>query len=195
MNKSEFFNSLRESLTPLSKEECNKFIIYYEEIIEDYKESGLTEEEAIDKLGNPRSIANDILSEQDTVDIKIAPFNNNILNVVLLVLGFPLWGSLLLAVALLILSVNIIIWCIPFITGMSSTVFFIAALVSIIGAPFMIGDILAVGIVQLGVGIASIGISILLAFLTVFLSRKFIVITKKLTLMVCKRFNKKVVRL
>lgn len=195
MTKSDFFNSLRESLKPLSKGECNKFIIYYEEIIEDHKESGLTEEEAIDKLGNPCSIANDILSERDTVDIKISPFNNNILNLVLLVLGFPLWGSLLLTVALLILSANIIIWCIPFITGVSSTAFLIAALVSIIGAPFMIGDILAVGIVQLGVGVALIGISILLAFLTVFLSRKFIVITKKLTLIVCKRFNKKVVRL
>ena len=195
MTKSDFFNSLKESLKPLSKGECNKFIIYYEEIIEDYKESGLTEEEAVDKLGYTHSISNVILSDQDNVDIKISPFNNYIINILLLVLGFPLWGSLLLAVALLILSANIIIWCIPFITGVSSTAFFIAALVSIIGAPFMVGDILSVGIMQLGVGIALIGISILLAFLTVFLSRKFIVITKKLSLMVCKRFNKKVVRL
>ncbi|WP_027632775.1 DUF1700 domain-containing protein [Clostridium hydrogeniformans] len=195
MTKSDFFNSLRASLTPLSKEECNKFIIYYEEIFEDYKESGLTEKEAIDKLGNPHIIANDILSDQDNINVKVSPFRNNILNVILLILGFPLWGSILLALTLLILSANIIIWCIPFTTGVSSIAFLIAALVSIIGSPFMMADILEVGIVQLGVGIASIGLSILLAFLTLFLSRKLAVITKQLILIICKKFNKKVVRL
>lgn len=200
MTKSEFLNSLRESLTSLSKEESNKFITYYEEIIEDYKENGLMEEEAIDKLGNPYSIANDILSEQDNAYIKPPYSNNKILNIVLLILGFPLWGSLLLAVILTILAVSMAIWCIPFATGVSSVAFLFAALVSIIGTPFIIWDAggiiqLGAGIMQLGVGIALIGVSILLAYLTIFLSRKLILITKKLIIMIYKKFNEKVVRL
>ncbi|QAS61967.1 HAAS signaling domain-containing protein [Clostridium septicum] len=51
MTKSTFIDTLRGLLESLNEDECNKFISYYEEIIEDYKESGLTEEEVIKKLG------------------------------------------------------------------------------------------------------------------------------------------------
>ncbi|QAS61966.1 hypothetical protein [Clostridium septicum] len=104
-------------------------------------------------------------------------------------------GSLLLTVVLLILSAYIIIWCIPFTTGVSSIALLTAALFSIVGSPFMMADVLTVGIVQLGLGIASVGISILLGFITIYLSKKFIVITKQLTFKVFKSFNKKVVKI
>ncbi len=195
MTKSTFIDELRGLLESLNEDECNKFISYYEEIIEDYKESGLTEQEVIEKIGSPQSIANNILSEQDSININIPSFNSKILNMILLILGFPLWGSLLLTAVLLILSAYIIIWCIPFTTGVSSIAFFVASLVSIIGSPFMMADVLTVGIVQLGLGITSVGISILLGLVTIYLSKKFIVITKQLTFKVFKSFNKKVVRI
>ena len=132
MTKSTFIDELRGLLESLNEDECNKFISYYEEIIEDYKESGLTEQEVIEKIGSPQSIANNILSEQDSININIPSFNSKILNMILLILGFPLWGSLLLTAVLLILSAYIIIWCIPFTTGVSSIAFFVASLVSII---------------------------------------------------------------
>lgn len=195
MTKSTFIDVLRGLLESLNEDECNKFISYYEEIIEDYKESGLTEQEVIEKIGSPQSIANNILSEQDSSNINIPSFNSKILNIILLILGFPLWGSLLLTAVLLILSAYIIIWCIPVTTGVSSISFFVASLVSIIGSPFMMTDVLTVGIVQLGLGITSVGISILLGLVTIYLSKKFIVITKQLTFKVFKSFNKKVVRI
>lgn len=193
MSKSIFIDTLRELLEPLNKEESDKFISYYEEIIEDYKESGLTEQEVIDKIGSPQSIANDILSEQDSINIPSS--NSKILNKILLILGFPLWGSLLLTAVLLILSVYIVILCIPFTTGVSSIAFFGAALVSILGSPFMIFDTLNVGVVQLGLGVSSIGISILLGFITIYLSKNIIGITKDLTFKVLKSFKKKVVKM
>lgn len=195
MTKSTFIDTLRGLLESLNEDECNKFISYYEEIIEDYKESGLTEEEVIKKIGSPQSIAKNILSEEDSININIPSFNSKILNIILLILGFPLWGSLLLTVVLLILSAYIIIWCIPFTTGVSSIALLTAALFSIVGSPFMMADVLTVGIVQLGLGIASVGISILLGFITIYLSKKFIVITKQLTFKVFKSFNKKVVKI
>lgn len=195
MTKSTFIDTLRGLLESLNEDECNKFISYYEEIIEDYKESGLSEQEVIKKIGSPKSVANNILREQDSININIPSFNSKLLNIILLILGFPLWGSLLLTVVLLILSAYIIIWCIPFTTGVSSIAFFVSALVSIVGAPFMIADVLTVGIVQLGLGVSSVGVSILLGLITIYLSKKFIVITKKLTFKVFKSFNKKVVKI
>lgn len=195
MTKTTFIDTLRGLLQSLNEDECNKFISYYEEIIEDYKESGLTEEEVIKKIGTPQSIADNILSEQDSINIKVPSFSSKILNVILLILGFPLWGSLLLALVLLILSAYIIIWCIPFTTGASSIAFFVAALISIIGSPFMMADVLTVGIVQLGLGVSSVGLSILLGCITIYLSKKLVVITKKLTFKIFKSFNKKVVKI
>ncbi|MBU5316255.1 DUF1700 domain-containing protein [Clostridium bornimense] len=195
MTKTTFIDTLRGLLQSLNEDECNKFISYYEEIIEDYKESGLTEEEVIKKIGTPQSIADNILSEQDSIDIKVPSFSSKILNAILLILGFPLWGSLLLALVLLILSVYIIIWCIPFTTGASSIAFFVAALISIIGSPFMMADVLTVGIVQLGLGVSSVGLSILLGCITIYLSKKLVIITKKLTFKIFKSFNKKVVKI
>ena len=195
MTKTTFIDTLRELLQSLNEDECNKFISYYEEIIEDYKESGLTEEEVIKKIGTPQSIADNILSEQDSINIKVPSLSSKILNVILLILGFPLWGSLLLALVLLILSAYIIIWCIPFTTGVSSIAFFVSALISIIGSPFMMADVLTVGLVQLGLGVSSVGLSILLGCITIYLSKKLVVITKKLTFKIFKSFNKKVVKI
>ena len=62
MTKTTFIDTLRGLLQSLNEDECNKFISYYEEIIEDYKENGLTEEEVIKKIGTPQSIADNILS-------------------------------------------------------------------------------------------------------------------------------------
>lgn len=195
MTKSAFVDTLRELLKSLNKSECDKFISYYEEIIEDYKESGLTEQEIMKKIGSPEAIADNILSEQGTTNIKIPSFNSKILNIILLILGFPLWGSLLLAAVLLILSGYIIIWCLPFVTGVSAISFFVAALLSIVGSPFVMVHVLSLGFAQLGLGISLIGISALLGLITIYLSKKFIVVTKKLSLKILKSFNRKVVQI
>lgn len=196
MNKSEFLSELESNLKKLEKDECRKFITYYEEMIEDYKDNGVLEAEAIKKIGSPKSIANEILSEQDTVMITIPSTGSRKINAILLILGFPLWGSLLLAVALCVLSAYIVIWCIPFTTGVSAIGIFITMLVSILGSPFvMVTDSLAVGLVQFGIGIASIGISVLLAIVTVYLVKKFVPLSKSFTLKLVRSFQRKVVRI
>lgn len=195
MTKSIFIHTLKGLLAPLNSEERDKFISYYDEIIEDYKESGETEEAVINRIGTPQSIAEHILSEQESTNTTTPAIGTKVFNIVLLVLGFPLWGSILLSAILLLLSAIIVIWCIPFTTGCCSFAFFFAALYSIIGSPFMMADVLSVGIVQLGVGIVSIGVSILLGLVTLKLSNTFIQVTKKLTLQIVSLSHKKVVKL
>lgn len=194
MDKSTFIDTLRVSLETLSKDDRNKFISYYEEIIEDYMENGLEFQEVVEKIGSPESIANSILSEQDKKMTRTQNPAGKIVIIGLLILGFPLWGSLVLTVALLILSAYIVIWCVPFTTGVSAISFFVAAIVSIAGAPFLMADTLSIGIVQLGVGISSVGIALLLGDLTVRLSINFIGITKRMTVKGINLFKRKVER-
>ena len=61
MTKSEFLELLEKNLKALSVEERNKTITYYNEMISDMIDSGLTQEEAVAKLGNPTDIAKEIV--------------------------------------------------------------------------------------------------------------------------------------
>lgn len=193
MTKSTFIESLNILLKSINEDERNKFISYYEEIFEDYIENGFTEEEVINKIGSPESIASSILEEQYSPNIKVPSFNSKILNIVLLILGFPLWGSLLLAVASIILAIYIVILCVPFTTGVMSVSFFGAGLFGIVASLFLMFDGLALGIVQLGVCISLIGASILLGIITLYVSKKIMSITSKLIFKGVKSFKKKVV--
>lgn len=193
MNRAKFIEVLRKELVSLKKAETDKFINYYEEIIDDYMENGLTEEEVVEKIGNPKTIAKNILNEQDTVELKVPSTNSKMINIILLILGFPLWGSLLFAGLMLILSGLIVVWCVPFTSGVSAIAFFTAGLFSIVATPFMMADVLSVGVVQLGMGISSIGISFLLAMVTIYLSKKFSRFTKDICSRLFKLFNRRMV--
>jgi uncharacterized membrane protein len=195
MNKSEFLMELEKNLRRLKSQERNKFLNYYDEMIEDYKENGYKEEDAVNKIGNPQSIAAEIIENKNTIIIKIPSINNKKINSLLLILGFPLWGSLLLSAILLIISVYVIIWCLPFATGISCVGFLFASILSIIGSPFLMADTLSVGIVQLGIGVASIGVCILLGFATLYFTGKFKGITKSFTTKLYGVFKEKVVKL
>ena len=194
MSKVEFINDLRRLLATIDIAERNKFIAYYEEMIEDYKECGDTEEEVIRKIGSPKNIADNILKEQGTIDIKIPRFKSSPLNIILLILGFPLWGSLLLAFVIVIFAFYLTVGCIPFSTGVTSVAFFGAGLLSIIVSPIMMSEILPTGIAQLGAGISLIGFSIILGVLTIFLSKKLFLITKIITNELINVFKRTVVR-
>ena len=189
MKKAEFLKELNIKLKCLSESERKKFILYYEEIIEDYIENGYTEEEAIEHVGNPNRIAEDIKNQESEIH-QTMPTAKKVGIGVLLLLGFPLWGSLLLAGILLVLSGYILIWCLPFMSGTLSIGFFVSALINVFGAFIMIIKNPAVGIMQFGFGIASVGIAILLGIATLYLVKQFIVVTKKFTIKVVGIFKK-----
>ncbi len=182
MNKTDFLNALDICLKRMQKKEREKFITYYDEMISDYIEAGMTEEAAVQKVGNPDAVAKEILSEADTVVLPIPHIQNKVVLIILLILGFPLWGMLLLTALLTLFCAYVALWCIPFATGLGAVTFFMASLVSIIGTPIIMTGSLPVGITQLGLGIASLGISILLTFATIPLVKKFAFETKRMTL-------------
>ena len=66
MTKSEFLSALENRLSGLPKDDVQKSIDYYSEIIDDRMEEGLTEEEAVRGEGNPRLYQSDSFQKAAT---------------------------------------------------------------------------------------------------------------------------------
>lgn len=63
MNKAEFFKTLRSLLRTIPEQDCEKVIAFYEEMISDRMEEGISEEEVIAQFGDVGKLAADILEE------------------------------------------------------------------------------------------------------------------------------------
>lgn len=193
MNKDEFLKELTYYLQKMKDSEKMKFITYYEEMISDYVENGVSEDEAVIKIGSPKKIAEELLESYGSVKINMPSTGSRGLNITLLILGFPLWGCLLLSGILLLISMYTVLWCVPFATGVGSMGFLSTSIVGILGSPFIMSKSLSVGVIQLGSGVASIGISLLLGMATITLSKKIFMLTKKINMKLMGVFKKKVV--
>lgn len=160
MNKKEFFSILVKELQDLPLEERRKTENFYEELISDSMEDGLSEEEAVARLGDPTAIAREILGE--TVDIfetvKKTSTTSRIWIAVLLILGFPIWGSLLFAVLMLLLCVYMFIWIPIFILVVLCLSCLGGAIVLMAASPFLMFHNLPLGLVQFGFGLIMLGI-------------------------------------
>lgn len=189
MSKKEFLESLGRLLKSLGKSEREKSLSYYSEIIDDYMEDGYSEEDAVEQVGSPGVIAQEILEEQEGKAGRQLSGGMKGLIAVLLVLGFPLWGSLmlagvclLLAAALMVVSVYIVIWCIPVCTGAFSVSGLVLSVVSMGGAAIIVFQNQAAGVIQLGVGMVSAGIFVLFGLLTWVLGKFFVGVTARFSL-------------
>ena len=109
-----FLDELRNRLSGLPQEDIEERIAFYEEMIDDRMEDGVSEEEAVSRIGSVENIARQIMSEiplTKLVQEKVKPKRNlRAWEIVLLVLGSPLWISLLISVLAIIFSVYVTIW-------------------------------------------------------------------------------------
>ena len=116
MNKRDFLLALRLRLSCLSSKDIASASDYYAELISDRMEDGLSEEEAVAAIGNIDDIAEEIISQTPLtklVKAKIKPKKGrNPLTVILLILGSPVWLSLLIAAFAVVLAVYISLWSI-----------------------------------------------------------------------------------
>ncbi|EKF35545.1 MULTISPECIES: DUF1700 domain-containing protein [Bacillus] len=195
MNKKEFLSSLEKHLHRLGEKESERFIEYYDEMIEDYQEDGYSEQEAVHQVGQPAIIAEGIMKEQGMKTVEVPTFGEKATRFSILILGFPLWGSILAAVILLILSVYMVIWCIPLVTGALTLSGLLGGCWSIIGTPFIYQDGLHVAVTQFGLGILLLGVGLLCGIATVYLTKLFTHMTVQTSKAFMGMFRKKVVRI
>ena len=102
MNKKEFLSELRGRLSDLPEQEIEERLLFYSEMIDDRMEEGLSEEEAVKAIGSTDEPV--IKNVADTPAVKSAKKKTKAWEIVLLVLGSPVWLSLLIAAIAVIIS-------------------------------------------------------------------------------------------
>ena len=114
MTKNEFLSILKKRLSNLPYEDVEKSLEYYEEIIEDRIEDGDSEEEAVKGLGSIEEIENEIISNMPLSKIvvqKIKPKRKmSAIEIVLLILGSPIWLALLISLFAVFISAYAVIF-------------------------------------------------------------------------------------
>lgn len=142
MNKETFNYLLRKKLKKhLSKLDIEKSINYFNEMIDDAVEDGFSEEEAISNFGTIDNIINQIVVEHKTVPKnktwKFLPNRSfSALEIILLIICFPIWFSLLMVAFGLFFS--LIMMILGFIVGIIG--FFIWGILMIISIPFYFSE-------------------------------------------------------
>lgn len=169
MNKSEFLAALREKLSGLPEEDFNKSIEYYTEMIDDRVEDGMSETEAVEDLGNMEEMISQILSEVSLpklVKEKVKPKHKlQAWEIVLLILGAPLWIPLLVAVVLTALSIYLSVWSVIISLYAVDLAVAISGLACVgLAVALLFEGLFVQAGALIGAGLVCIGLSILLLF-------------------------------
>lgn len=187
MNKIEFLTVLRERLQGLPEEDINKSKDFYCEMIDDRVEDGMSEEEAVEALGNIEEIISQILSEVSLpklVKEKVKPKRAlKAWEIVLLVLGAPLWIPLLAAVILTVLAVYLSVWSVIislYAVDLSIAVSGLAC-IGVAVALLFDGQFVPAGVV-FGTGLVCMGLAILLLFAFNLVTKGILWVSKKVLL-------------
>ncbi len=116
MTEAQFSKTLRSALRGISENEIQQSLDYYREMIADRMEAGMTEEAAVEALGDPNEIARQILLDMPLPKVIRSRFSGKkvrkVWEIVFLILGSPIWLSLLLVLAALALTVYLVLWAV-----------------------------------------------------------------------------------
>lgn len=167
MNKQEFLLELEAALCGLPKEDVAERIAFYNEIIEDKIEEGLSEHEAVATVGSIEEIAEQILADTPLSRlakerIKSKKRKMSALEIVLLVLGSPIWLSLLIAAFAVIISLYAVLW------SLVATVWAVMSGLAGAGVGVVVAGIIFIATGQTLTGVAEIGVGLCASGLSIF---------------------------
>lgn len=114
MTKEAFLGELRTRLYGLRQDDMEDRLSYYNELIEERMAYGMSEEEALANIGTMDAIVDQIMSEiplSMLVKDKVKPRRKISAGLIaLLVLGFPIWFPLLVAIVAILFSLYVVLW-------------------------------------------------------------------------------------
>ena len=191
MNKTEFIEQLRNALQGLSEDDIKKSTDYYEEMIEDRIEDGISEEEAVKGLGSIESIKEQILMDTPITKIvkeKMKPKRAlRAWEIVLLIIGSPVWVPVTAALIIVALVIYLCFWIVILCLYISDIAVFFSGFSAIIAA-FVQENGFSTGMLFCGGGIALIGVAILLFFGFTEIAKGMLFVSKKIALGIKKLF-------
>ena len=167
MTKQDFLAQLRKGLAGLPQDDIEERLTFYSEMIEDRMEEGLSEEEAVSAAGPADEIIRQTIADIPLAKIareRIKPKRNlKVWEIVLLVLGSPVWLSLGIAAAAVIFAIYVSLWAVI----VSLWAVFVAFAAGTVGsvpayAVFAVGGSGVTGLALLGAGMVCAGLSIFL---------------------------------
>ena len=166
MTKYEFVMTLTHRLSHLPREAVEERVNFYIESIEDRIEDGVPEEEAVAAVGSPEEIAAQIMGELPRPAFEVPRKEQkrrlSAVETVLLILGAPIWLSLLIAAFAVVLSVYISLWAVIISLWAIFASFVGCALGGIVGGAFLAFPNGASGVFLIGAGLFCAGASVLL---------------------------------
>lgn len=114
MRKEEFLRALREGLSGLPQDDLEERVGFYAEMIDDRIEEGLSEEEAVAAVGTVNDIILQVVDDYpfpELIKVRIRSRRPmSALTIVLLILGSPIWLSLLIAAFAVVFSLYVVLW-------------------------------------------------------------------------------------
>ena len=187
MNKQTFLADLRARLKGLPPQDVEERLGFYSEMIDDRMEEGLSEEEAIREIGSVDAIVSQIVADTPLSKIakeKIKPRRKlRAWEIVLIVLGAPLWAPLLIAAGAVALSLYAALWSVII------SLWAVFASLAACAVAFVPTGIALACNGHVTTGVALIGSSMILAGLAVFAfvgckeaTRGTVILTKKIAL-------------
>ncbi len=196
MTKQEFLAELRKKLVGIPREDIEERVSFYGEMIDDRMEEGLSEEQAVAALGEVADITAQIMAEiplTRLVKERVKPNRNlRAWEVVLLVLGSPIWLSLLIAFFAVVLSAYIVVWSVIISLWAMEFSFLGCAVGGAVSAAVFTaqGNIIS-GIAMLGAGIACAGLAIFGWYGCKYATKAILKLTEKIFIWIKSCFIKK----
>lgn len=192
MNKEEFLSSLSERLDGLSGEDIAERLSFYREAIDDRMEDGLTEENAVAQLGDVDDIAARILREVPSPRPVKEKRRMSTLEIVLLVLGFPVWFSLLAAAFSIVVSLFAAIWSVVVSLWAADVSIVAGAIAGFAGAGvFCFSGSIHTGLLLLSAALVCVGLSIFGFYACMAITKGVWFVTKKSALCIKSLFVRK----
>lgn len=196
VTKREFLEELRKRLSKLDDQDYEASVAYYEEMINDRIEDGLSEEEAVQEVGSPAEAASQILEEiplGKIIKARVSPKKKLPLWVViLLIVGSPIWLSLLVSAVSVVVSLYASLWAV---VGSLWGVFAslaVSGTACVMAFPVMaMQDYFYSGLASFGAGLFVLGLAIFVFFGCHYATKGTVFLTKKLVLLIKCAFVRK----
>lgn len=187
MSKQEFLAQLKDGLSGLPQSDIEERVAFYEEMIDDRIEEGLSEEQAVSEIGSVEQVIAQIVEDTPFTRIvkeRVRPKRKlQTWEIVLLILGSPVWAALLIAAFAVMLSIYIVIWSVIISLWTVDLSLFISALACIVAIFFIPASGSGAAVLALiSASLVLVGLSIFVFFGCKAATKGAVILTKKVAL-------------
>lgn len=184
MNKTEFLDRLRKGLQGLPEEDIRERLSFYSEMIDDRMEEGFSEEEAVKAVDKVEKIVEQAVADTPIIKIAKEKIKNSrrlsSAETVLIILGSPIWLSLMIALASVVFELYISAWSvIASLWAFFSTFVLCTPAIFVVGIFFMCNGNFLPGIAMISACLVLGGLSIFSFFGCKSVTKGMLFLTKK----------------